>query len=84
MISCGSGTDFTIDCGQVSTSAQTLGNTQSQKHGVFSGLGQGITWTDETYTDKFATTQIKLFAGKTEKLTMEVRSNQNAYNVQLK
>ena len=84
MKSCGSGTEFTIDCGQVSTAAQTLGSSQNQKHGMFSGLGQGITWTDETYTDKFATTQIKLFAGETEKLTMEVRSNQNSYNVQLK
>lgn len=86
MISCGSGTDFTIDCGQVSTSAQTLGNTQSQKHGVFSGLGQGITWIDTTYTEKFATTTIKLFVGGAEKesLQMEVRSNEPSYTIQLK
>ena len=86
MMSCGSGTDFTIDCGQVSTSAQTLGNTQSQKHGVFSGLGQGITWEDTTYTEKFATTTIKLFVSGVEKeaLQMQVRSNESSYNVQIK
>ena len=83
MLSCGAGADFTIDCGQVSTAAQTLGNTQNQKHGVFSGLGQGISWADDSYTDKYATTQIKLFVGDVEKKLMEVRSNQPSYNVQL-
>lgn len=77
------GTDYSLDCGEVSTRAEVLGSSQILRHGVFSGLGQGITWTDTTYTGKFAEINVKLFVNDTEKLTMKVRSDKSAYTVQL-
>ena len=76
-------TDFSIDCGEVSTRAENLGNSEKQKHGIFSGLGQGITWTDTTYTGKYAETKVKFFVNGTEKLEKTVKSNQPTYTVQL-
>lgn len=76
-------TDFSIDCGEVSTRAENLGNSEKQKHGIFSGLGQGITWSDTTYTGKYAETRVKFFVNGTEKLEKTVKSNQPTYTVQL-
>ena len=81
MKSCGSGNDFIIDCGAVSTRAETIGTSGNQKHGTFSGLGQGITWTDFNYTDKYAETTIKLYVDEVEKISKVVRSNQQNYTV---
>lgn len=49
---------YALDCGQVTTSAQTLGTSGQQKHGNFSGLGSGYTWTDETYTGRYTTATV--------------------------
>lgn len=53
---------YTIDCGQVYTQSQNLGTSDKEKHGVFSNLGQGFTWTDTEYKGKFAETKVKIFA----------------------
>jgi len=76
-------TDFSIDCGEVSTRAENLGNSEKQKHGIFSGLGQGITWSDTTYTGKYAETRVKFFVNGVENLEKTVKSNQPTYTVQL-
>ena len=77
------GIDYSLDCGEVSTRAEVLGSSQILRHGVFSGLGQGITWTDTTYTGKYAEINVKFFVDGTEKSTMKVRSDKSAYTVQL-
>ena len=74
-------TDFNIDCGEVTTDVQFVGD--NERHGVFSGLGQGVTWTDTTYKDNFAIITVKISANGTETKTLEVRSNQSNYTVQL-
>lgn len=51
-----------IDCGQVYTQSQVLGTNGSEKHGTFSGLGNGAFWYDTEYTDKFASTRVKIQA----------------------
>lgn len=54
--------NYTIDCGQVYTQSQVLGTSGSEKHGTFSGLGNGAFWYDTEYTDKFASTRVKIQA----------------------
>ncbi len=81
MMASTNGTDFDIDCGEVTTDVQFVGD--NERHGVFSGLGQGITWTDTEYTEKYATTSVKILVNGAEKKTLEVRSNQSNYTVQL-
>lgn len=75
--------NYTIDCGQVTTGAQQVGSTGTEKHGMFTGLGAGYTWTDTTYTGKFAETDIQISANGTPVKTMTVRSDVSSYNVQL-
>jgi hypothetical protein len=80
MMASANGTDFNIDCGEVTTDVQFVGD--NERHGVFSGLGQGVTWTDTEYTEKYATIKVKISVNGTEK-TLDVRSNQSNYTVQL-
>lgn len=75
--------NYTIDCGQVSTQAQSIGTTGTEKHGVFTGLGDGITWTDTEYTGKYATKDVRISVEGDPKKDMTVRSNVPSYNVQL-
>lgn len=75
--------NYTIDCGEATTSAQTLGTTNSQKHGMFSGLGAGSSWIDTTYTGKFASLDVKIYADGVEKKEMTLRSDKTgSYDVQ--
>lgn len=75
--------NYTIDCGQVTTHSEELGQAGAEKHGIFSGLGSGFSWIDLTYTGKFAETDIQISANGTSVKTMTVRSDMTSYNVQL-
>ena len=81
MMASTNGTDFDIDCGEVTTDVQFVGD--NERHGVFSGLGQGVTWTDTEYVEKYATIKVKISVNGTEKKSLVVRSNQSNYTVQL-
>jgi len=76
--------NYTIDCGETTTSAQTIGTSANQTHGNFSELGSGITWTDTTYTGKYATIDVKFFVDGSDTGTIKtLRSDTNSYNVSL-
>ena len=80
---------YTIDCGQVYTQSQVLGTSDSEKHGTFSGLGNGAFWYDTEYTDKFASTKVKIQAQDISEETprkskiIEIRSDVTSITVQL-
>lgn len=81
--------NYSIDCGQVYTQSQVLGTSGSEKHGTFSGLGNGFFWYDTEYTDKFAETKVKIQAsdisegtpGKSKEI--DIRSDNSSVTVQL-
>lgn len=75
--------NYTIDCGQVTTVSQQVGTNGTEKHGTFTGLGEGYFWYDFEYTGKFAQTDVQISAGGTPKKTMTIRSDVSSYNVQL-
>ena len=76
--------NFTIDCGETTTSARTIGTSDKQEHGYFSGLGSGATWTDTTYTGKYATIDVKFYADGSAIGTVKTfRSDTNSYTVNL-
>jgi len=80
----GAGSDYDIDCGEVTTSSQALGTSGSEKHGNFSGLASNVTWKDSSYTGKYATTSVKFYVnGVACGDSMEIRSNTSSYNVVL-
>ena len=75
---------YTIDCGEVTTTAQTVGTSSTQTHGNFSGLGNGITISDSSYTGKYTTVEVQFYCDGTavgEPKTL--RTDQNSYNVAL-
>ena len=78
-----------IDCGQVYTQSQVLGTSDSEKHGTFSGLGNGAFWYDTEYTDKFASTKVKIQAPDISEETpgkskiIEIRSDNSSITIQL-
>lgn len=76
---------FTIDCGEVTTGPQVIGTSGTQAHGVFSGLGANAFWFDDSYTDKYAVTDVKFYNGSsalTSSVT-SVRSDIPSYEVVL-
>ncbi len=77
--------EYTYDCGQSSTGAQTLGTSSQEKHGVFSALGQNVTFNNETYSTKYFTlpVQLKVLDDSTVLVTknMELRTDIDSYNV---
>ena len=88
--------EYTIDCGQVYTQSQVLGTSDSEKHGTFSGLGNGAFWYDTKYTDKFASTEVEIQASDISEETpdiseetpgkskiIEIRSDVTSITVQL-
>ena len=79
---------YTIDCGETTTYAQTVGTSSNQTHGNFSNLGNGYYWTDNTYTGKYSTIDVKLFAegsqesdGSQSGITQTLRSDTASYNI---
>lgn len=76
--------NYTIDCGETTTSAQTTGTSSSQTHGNFSGLGNGFYWTDEAYTDKYTSIDVKFFVDGVEtSVEKTLRTDTASYNVKL-
>ena len=81
--------NFSIDCGQVYTQPQTLGTSGNEKHGTFSGLGNGSFWYDTEYTEKFAATKVKIQAPNISEETpgkskiIEIRGDNSSITVQL-
>jgi len=75
---------YTIDCGETTTYAQTIGSSASQTHGNFSGLGSSYYWNDTSYTGKYATIDVKFFVdGVDSGVEKTLRSDSSSYNVTL-
>ena len=75
---------FTIDCGEDRTKPQTIGNNGAQTHGNFSGLGNGISIDDTTYTGKFKDIEVQFFVdGTAFGSPVILRSNKNSDTVTL-
>ncbi len=74
---------FTIDCGETSTFAQTIGSSGTQTHGNFSGLGNGYFWTDTSYTEKYSTQDVEISAGSGHSVQKTLRSDVSSYTVVL-
>ena len=73
---------YSIDCGETTTFAQTVGTSASQTHGNFSNLGNGYYWTDTTYTGKYSSIDVKFFAEGTDTgVEKTLRSDTNSYNI---
>ncbi len=75
--------NYTIDCGQVTTYAQAIGTGGAEKHGTFSNLGSGISWTDNSYTGKYAKAEVGIFVNGELKVEKTLRSDVGNYNVQI-
>lgn len=54
--------NYTIDCGETTTFAQTLGNSGTQTHGHFNGLGNGFFIRDTSYTGKYKDIEVEFYA----------------------
>ena len=75
---------YTIDCGETTTVAQSIGTSGTQTHGNFSGLGNSFSWTDTSYTQKNTTIDVKFFANGTEVDDVKtLRSDVASYNFKL-
>ncbi len=73
---------YSIDCGETTTFAQTVGTSASQTHGNFSNLGNGYYWTDTAYTGKYSSIDVKFFAEGTDtSVEKTLRSDTNSYNI---
>ena len=76
--------NLTIDCGETSTVANTIGTSGTQTHGNFSGLGNNAYWTDTEYTGKYATIQVQFYVDGTATGSLRtLRSDQSSYSVEL-
>lgn len=76
-------TEYTYDCGSVTTAAETIGTSGTLRHGMFSNLGANCSWTDNTYSGKYATTNIRIYVDGTKYKSMYIRSDTSSYTVQL-
>ena len=79
--------DYTIDCGEVTTTAQAVGTNGVEKHGTFSNLGTGFFFTDSTYTEKNKIIEVKFYKYEngleSEIGTASFRSDTSTYTVKL-
>ena len=75
---------FSIDCGETTTSAQTVGTSSAQTHGNFNNLGNGFFWLDKTYTDKYTTIDVKFFVDGVETGSVKtLRTDTASYTINL-
>lgn len=74
---------YNIDLGQVTTGSQPIGTNGTEKHGVFSGLGNGYSWIDESYTGRFSTVDVRVSAGSKQKDITLRSDGSTTYTVQL-
>ncbi len=77
--------NYTIDCGETTTYAQTIGNTSTQTHGHFSGLGTGYFVIDADYTERYKTIDVEFYSGGSAIAGSQraLRSDTNSYNLSL-
>ena len=76
--------NFTIDCGETTTFAQTIGTSGNQNHGNFNGLGNGTFINDTTYTGKYKDIEVQFYAdGTATGIIKTLRSDQDSYNFKL-
>ena len=79
--------NYTIDCGEVTTTAQAVGTNGVEKHGNFSGLGTGFFFTDTSYTEKNKIIEVKFYkyenGTETEIGSATFRSDTDSYTVKL-
>lgn len=76
--------NYTIDCGEVTTYAQTVGNSDKQTHGNFSELGNGFFFNDYSYTEKIKMIEVQFYANGTETgIVKTLRSDASSYNFKL-
>lgn len=54
--------NYTIDCGETTTYAQTVGTSGTQTHGNFSGLGSGFYIDDSAYTGKYKEIEVQFYS----------------------
>ena len=74
--------NYTIFCDETSTDVETHGQSGTQTHGKFSGLGNNYFWIDTSYTDKFSTKDVQISIGEhTTNLTLH--SNKSSYSINL-
>ncbi len=76
---------FSIDCGETTTSAQALGNSGTQSHGNFSGLGSGFYVIDNSYTGRFTTITVQFYTENGAEIgsPKELRSDTRSYSFKL-
>lgn len=75
---------FTIDCGETTTFAQTVGTSGTQTHGNFTGLGNGAFINDSTYTGKYKDIEVQFYTDGTATGTVKsLRSDAGPYNFKL-
>ena len=77
--------NYTIDCGETSTFAQTVGSSNIQTHGHFSGLGAGFFITDSQYTGRYKTIDVEFYTGNSAISGSQrtLRSDIPSYNLSL-
>lgn len=75
--------NFTIDCGETTTYAQTIGTSGTQTHGNFSGLGSGFYIDDAAYTGKYKEIQVKFISSGSDISQKTLRSDIASYNFTL-
>ena len=71
--------NYTIDCGEVSTSARDLGNSGNQSHGNFSELGSGYFFTDNTYTEKNKMIDVKFYKIGNDNTETELSASNSSF-----
>ena len=54
--------NYTIDCGETTTYAQTVGTSGTQTHGNFSGLGSGFYIDDSAYTGRYKEIEVQFYS----------------------
>lgn len=76
--------NYTIDCGEVTTYAQTVGNSDKQTHGNFSELGNGFFFNDYSYAEKIKMIEVQFYANGIETgIVKTLRSDASSYNFKL-
>jgi len=78
-----SGTTYSMDFGEVTTHAQTVGTSATQTHGNFENLGNGYSWKDTAYTDRYSEIPVKIYADGNAVLSKTLRSDVTNVNVVL-
>ena len=74
--------NYTIFCDETSTDVEIHGQSGTQSHGKFNGLGRNYYWIDTSYTDKFSTKDVQITI-EARSTTLTLHSNQPSYTINL-